>query len=108
MLLNLTTNDLMLLEKHRLERLRSLFNDTLGLCYLQLDQQNYLKIHCSEAWIVDALMADLNQLRSSVWTVTGANSLCLCFAEEEVYRIATRKPVKKNRARDRRSTEAAN
>ncbi len=108
MSLDLTTQDLIMLERHRLERLRSLFGDTLRLCYLQLDRRNCLKIHCSEAWLVDELMADMTELRWYVWIVVGAQVLSLCFAGEEVYRVATHKLNKKSCRRDRRSAKAMN
>jgi hypothetical protein len=89
MSLELTTDDLLLLEKHRLERLRSFFGDTLRRCFLYVDQHNKLIIHCSEAWIVDQLLDEINELRWYTWIVVGAPNLSLCFYEEEVYRTAT-------------------
>ena len=106
MSLNLTTDDLVVLERYRLEHLRALVGDTLRLCYLRLDQYNCLQIHCSAAWIVDELMADMSELRECVRLVVGARALSLCFVGEEVYRVATHKPNKKLRSRDRRSAKA--
>lgn len=91
MCLELTSEDRLLLEKCRLERLRSFFGDTLRRCFLQLNEKNVLTIHCSEAWIVDQLMSEIIQLRWYAWIVVGAARLSICFAEEEVYKTLTRK-----------------
>jgi hypothetical protein len=91
--LELTVNDLLLLEQHRLERLRSFFGDTLRLCFLHLDKHNTLTIHCSAPWIVDQLMSEIDQLRWYTWVVVGAERISLHFAEEEIYKTITRKPL---------------
>jgi hypothetical protein len=96
MSLELTVDDSLLLEKHRLERLRSFFADTLAKCFLHLDQNNTLKIHCSEPWIVDQLLSEIEQLRWYVWVLVGAQRLSICFAQEEVYRTSTRKTGKRS------------
>jgi hypothetical protein len=96
MSLELTVEDSLMLEKHRLERLRSFFADTLAKCFLQLDQKNKLTIHCSEPWVVDQLLSEVEQLRWYVWVVVGAQRLSICFAQEEIYRTTTRKPSKKS------------
>jgi hypothetical protein len=95
MSLELTVEDSLMLEKQRLERLRSFFADTLAKCFLQLDQKNQLTIHCSEPWVVDQLLSEVEQLRWYVWVVVGAQRLSICFAQEEIYRTTTRKPGKK-------------
>jgi hypothetical protein len=96
MSLELTVEDSLLLEKHRLERLRSFFADTLAKCFLHLDQKNRLTIHCSEPWIVDQLLDEVDQLRWYVWVVVGAQRLSICFAQEEIYQTPTRKLSKKS------------
>ncbi len=96
MSLELTVEDSLLLEKHRLERLRSFFADTLAKCCLHLDRTNSLKIHCSEPWMVDQLLSEIEQLRWYVWILVGAKRLSICFAQEEVYRASTRKPSKRS------------
>ncbi|XGW00487.1 MAG: hypothetical protein ACAF41_16320 [Leptolyngbya sp. BL-A-14] len=96
MSLELTVEDSLILEKHRLERLRSFFAETLTQCFLHVDQTNTLKIHCSEPWIVDQLLSEIEQLRWYVWVVVGAKRLSVCFAQEEVYRASTRKSGKKS------------
>jgi hypothetical protein len=94
--LELTIDDLLLLEKHRLERLRSFFGDTLRLCFLHIDKRNTLTIHCSEPWIVDQLISEMEQLCWYTWLVVGAERIVLRFAQEAVYKTATRKLVKKS------------
>ncbi|MBW4471172.1 MAG: hypothetical protein KME45_12315 [Stenomitos rutilans HA7619-LM2] len=96
MSLELTVEDSLMLEKHRLERLRSFFADSLAKCFLHLDQNSTLKIHCSEPWIVDQLLSEVDQLRWYTWVVVGATRLSICFAQEEVYRASTRKLSKKS------------
>ena len=96
MSLELTVEDALVFEKQRLERLRSFFADTLAKCFLQLDQKNRLTIHCSEPWIVDQLLSEVEQLRWYAWIVVGAQRLSICFAQEEVYRTTTQKPSKKS------------
>ncbi len=90
MSLDLTVEDSLMLEQHRLERLRSFFADSLSQCFLHLDQGNTLTIHCAEPWIVDQLLSELNQLRWYVWVVVGAQRLSICFAQEEIHRTSTR------------------
>lgn len=88
----LTPDDLLILETHRLTRLRSLFAKALTFCILQLDSKNALKIHCSEAWMVDFLLNRLDQLRWHAWTVTGAHQLSIYFYQEEIYKTTTCRP----------------
>jgi hypothetical protein len=97
MSLELTVEDSLLLEKCRLERLRSFFTNALAKCLLHLDQKNRLTIHCSEPWIVDQLLSEVEQLRWYVWVVVGAQRLSICFAQEEIYQTSTRKLSKKPR-----------
>ncbi|MGA7936381.1 MAG: hypothetical protein WCA35_22695 [Kovacikia sp.] len=92
----LTADDLLILEQHRLERLRSFFGDTLRLCFLYLDRNNTLAIHCSEPWIVDQLLNEINELRWYSWIVVGAQQLSICFAQEEVHQTQTRKAGRKS------------
>ncbi|MCY7279213.1 MAG: hypothetical protein LH702_37120, partial [Phormidesmis sp. CAN_BIN44] len=40
----LTRQDLRLLEKYRIQRLRQLFSKTLGLCLLKLDNNDTLRV----------------------------------------------------------------
>lgn len=101
--LEFTTEDLLLLEKHRLERLRCFFGDTLRHCFLCLDMDNQLIIHCSEAWIVDQLMSEMEQLCWYSWIVVGVQQVSLFFAAEEICTTATRKISKKSK----RASQAA-
>lgn len=88
----LTPDDLLILETHRLARFRSLFAKTLTFCILQFDPKNTLTIHCSEAWMVDYLLNRLGQLRWYAWTVTGAHYLSIYFYQEEIYKTTTCRP----------------
>ncbi len=92
----LTADDLLVLEQHRLERLRSFFGDTLRLCFLHLDRKNVLTIHCSEPWIVDQLMDEINELCWYAWVIVGAQQLSICFAQEEIHKAKTHKASKKS------------
>ncbi|XHX76875.1 MAG: hypothetical protein RBJ76_20905 [Stenomitos frigidus ULC029] len=96
MSLELTVEDLILLEKHRLERLRDRFTTSLAKCFLHLSKNHTLTIHCSEAWIVDQLLSEIDRLRGSAWLVAGAQRLSIRFAQEEVYRTSTRQSHKKS------------
>lgn len=89
----LTIDDWFLLEKYRLERLRNCFEETLSLCVLQLDTENTLLIHCSEPWLVDHLMQDIDQLCWYSWLVVGAQQLSICFVQEEIISVETREAL---------------
>jgi hypothetical protein len=89
MALELTTNDLLLLEQYRLDRFRSFFADTLPLCFLHLDSNGLLKIHCSEPWIVDELLDGIQPLLWYAWVIVGARSLSIYFAQEEIVQSQT-------------------
>ena len=96
MSLELTVEDSLVLEKLRLDRLRSCFAETLAECFLHLSQNNTLTIHCSEAWMVDQLLSESDRLRGAVWVITGAQRLSICFAQEEVYRTSTHQAHKRS------------
>jgi hypothetical protein len=89
MSLELSANDLLILEQARLERLRSFFADTLTFCFIHLDKNNTLEIHCSEPWIVDELLDGIDPLLWYTWVIVGAYSLSIYFAEEEVFQVET-------------------
>lgn len=90
MFTDLTADDRFILGKYRLNRFRKLFVETLSLCHTQLDANQTLLIHCSEPWVVDQLMADLNALCCKAWLVLGAHRLAIYYAEEEIYCTTTR------------------
>jgi len=90
MFLELTSDDLFVLEQFRLERFRSFFAHTLKRCSIYLNEDNTLAIHCFEPWIVDQLFSEIDQLRRCVWIVLGVQSLSICFAQQEIYRTTTR------------------
>lgn len=89
MTLELTDNDLLILEVLRLERFRTFFSDTLPLCFLFLDRGYTLAIHCSEPWLVDHLIAEIDQLCHYAWIVVGAYEISIWFAQEELYTTRT-------------------
>jgi len=95
--LELTADDLFILEKHRLERLRCFFAETLTLCFMHLDHQNRLSIHCSEPWVMDELLREIEQLRWYAWIIVGARQLSLCFAQEEIYATNTDQGMRRSR-----------
>ncbi|HEY9655732.1 MAG TPA: hypothetical protein V6C50_09580 [Crinalium sp.] len=97
MSLELTVEDSLVLEKLRLDRLRSCFAETLAECFLHLSQNNTLTIHCSEAWMVDQLLSEVDRLRGAVWIITGAQRLSICFAQEQIYRTSTRQTHKRSK-----------
>ncbi|EKQ67239.1 hypothetical protein OsccyDRAFT_4313 [Leptolyngbyaceae cyanobacterium JSC-12] len=101
MLLELTSDDLLILEKQRLERFRSFFSETLLFCFLHLDPKCKLSIHCSEPWIVDQLLSDIDQLSRYAHIIVGACRLSICFAQEEIYTTSTL--ITKSVHRSRRS-----
>lgn len=85
MTLQLTHEDVLLLETQRLERFRSLFSHSLPFCFLHLDCHNELKIHCSEPWQVDLLLMEIDRLCEATWLVVGADQVSIYFAQEEIY-----------------------
>ena len=89
MTFNITRNDCLILEKYRLERFCTHFEDMLSNSFLYLDRGNELKIHCAEAWLVDWILSDLDRLASHAWTIIGADSLSIYYAQEEIYTVPT-------------------
>lgn len=85
----LTSDDCLLLEKYRLERLCAFFAETLAQSFLYLDEHNQLTIHCAQAWMVDELLEDIHQLRWYSRIVVGAQQLSIYFAQTEVYKTTT-------------------
>jgi len=96
MALQLTHDDLLILEKQRLERFRSFFQDALPFCWLHLDQGNKLKIHCPEPWLVDLLLYDIESLRNQAWSIVGARQVSIYYAQEEIYVTPTCKRRSQN------------
>jgi hypothetical protein len=89
MTVNFTDNDLLLLEKNRIERFRSFFTNPLARCFLHLNQTNTLTIHCTEPWMVDELLQEVDSLCRRAWLVTGAERLSIYFVQEEIYTART-------------------
>lgn len=85
----LTRQDLRLLEKYRIQRLRQLFAKTLGLCLIKLDCNDTLRVHCPEPWLVDRMIADSDRLLNSTRLMLGARYISLYYVGEEVYKVET-------------------
>jgi hypothetical protein len=90
MRIQLTTQDLSLLEELRLKRLRHVFTKSLGLCALHLEGGNTLVVDCPEPWLVDRLLDDVNRLLKAIWTIVGVKYVSIRYVQEEVYRAKTR------------------
>ncbi|MBM0741913.1 hypothetical protein JOY44_09795 [Phormidium sp. CLA17] len=88
MFLDFNHDDLLTLEQQRVERFRSSV-PSLSLCFLHLNQNNTLAIHCAEPWIVDQLLYDMEQLCWDAWVITGASRLSIHYAQEEIYAANT-------------------
>jgi hypothetical protein len=83
----MTFDDLMRLEQLRTERLRSFFAQSLLHCVLRRDRHRGLIIHCPEAWMVDRLLIDLEELSDYAWLILGVEAIALYFAQTEICRI---------------------
>lgn len=82
----ITLDDRMRLEQFRNERLRSFFAQSLLHCVFHRDRHKTLLIHCPEAWMVDSLLTDLEELCDYAWLILGVESIALYFAQEEICR----------------------
>ncbi len=89
MFLDFNHNDLLTLEQQRIDRFRSSSLRSLLLCFLHLNQNNTLAIHCAEPWIVDQLLHDMEQLCWDAWVIVGASRLSIHYAQEEIYTANT-------------------
>lgn len=92
----LTANDLLILEQFRLERFRNAFLDSTTPCFLHLNVDNSLEIHCLEPWVVDELLDDIEGLGQAIWHMVGAYQVAIFFYQEEIFSIGTR-PVSKRK-----------
>lgn len=85
----LTRQDLRLLKKYQIQRLRQLFSKTLGLCLIKLDHNDTLRVHCPEPWLIDQIIAEADQLLSSTCLVLDVHYISLYYAGEEVCKVET-------------------
>jgi hypothetical protein len=83
----MTFDDLVRLEQLRVERLRSFFAQSLLHCVFRRDCHRGLIIHCPEAWIVDKLLMDFEELCDYAWLILGVEAIALYFAQTEICRI---------------------
>ena len=88
MILEFSPKDHARLTQRRLKRITKLFLNPLGLCHLEV-KRDRLIVHCSEAWMVDSLMDDLDYFSETTRIILGVRFISLCFAQEEVYRATT-------------------
>jgi hypothetical protein len=86
-LTEMTFDDLMRLEQFRSERLRSFFAQNLLHCVLRRGRHKKLIIHCPEAWMVDRLLPDLEELCDYAWVILGVEVIALYFVQEEICRV---------------------
>jgi hypothetical protein len=86
-LTEITLDDRMRLEQFRTERLRSFFAQSLWHCVFRRSRHNTLIVHCLEAWVVDSLLTDLEELCDYAWLILGVEAITLYFAQEEIRRI---------------------
>ncbi|UBF29790.1 hypothetical protein K9N68_36810 (plasmid) [Kovacikia minuta CCNUW1] len=83
----MTLDDRMRLSQLRHERLRSFFAQSLLHCVFYREHQKVLIIHCPEAWMVDSLLTDLEELCDYAWLILGVEAIALYFAQEEICRV---------------------
>ncbi|HIK14967.1 MAG TPA: hypothetical protein IGS53_06685 [Leptolyngbyaceae cyanobacterium M33_DOE_097] len=83
----MTFDDRIRLSQLRNERLRSFFAQSLLHCVFHRDRHRTLLIHCPEAWMVDSLLTDLEELCDYAWLILGVEAISLYFAQEEICRI---------------------
>ncbi|MEB3292072.1 MAG: hypothetical protein VKJ24_02830 [Synechococcales bacterium] len=88
MSIQFSSEDQYLLLQNRLKRFRKLFLRPLGLCRLQL-KRDRLIIHCTEPWMVDELLLDLDEVTEAARVIVGAHQVALYFYGEEVYQVST-------------------
>jgi hypothetical protein len=86
-LTEMTFDDRMRLEQFRTERLRSFFAQSLLHCVFRRSRHNTLIVHCLEAWVVDSLLTDLEELCDYAWLILGVEAIALYFAQEEICRV---------------------
>lgn len=86
-LTEITFNDRMRLEQFRNERLRSFFAQSLLHCVFHRGRHKALIIHCPEAWMVNSLLTDLEELCDYAWLILGVEAISLYFAQKEVCRV---------------------
>ncbi|MGV0028246.1 hypothetical protein [Phormidesmis priestleyi] len=85
-LTEINIDDLMLLEQHRINRLRGFFAQSLLHCIIYCDRHKTLIVHCLKASIVDAVLSDLEDLCNYARLILGVDAIALYFAQEEICR----------------------
>lgn len=87
LLSEMTFDDRIRLSQLRNDRLRSFFAQSLLHCVFHRDRHKTLLIHCPEAWVVDSLLTDLEELCDYAWLILGVEAIALYFAQEEICRV---------------------
>lgn len=87
LLSEMTFEDRIRLSQLRNERLRSFFAQSLLHCVFRRGRHKKLIIHCPEAWMVDRLLPDLEELCDYAWLIFGVEAIALYFVQEEICRI---------------------
>lgn len=86
-LTGITLNDRIRLSQLRNKRLRSFFAQSLSNCVFHRTHHNMLIIHCPEAWMMDSILADLEEFCDYAWLILGVEAIALYFAQEEICRV---------------------
>ncbi|WP_425215264.1 hypothetical protein [Tumidithrix helvetica] len=75
----------MLLKKFRIERLRSIFAESLLPCTMYVNSQNVLNIDCPEPWIVSSLLINIEEFCDYVWLILGAKAISMYCDRQLTY-----------------------
>jgi hypothetical protein len=84
LLTEITFDDRIRLSQLHNERLRSFFTQSLLHCVFRRGRHKTLIIHCPEAWMVDRLLPDLEELCNRAWLILGVEAIALYFVQEEI------------------------
>jgi hypothetical protein len=87
LLTEITFDDRIRLSQLRNEHLRSFFAQSLLHCVFHRGRHKKLIIHCPEAWMVDRLLPDLEELCDLAWLILGVEAIALYFVQEEICRV---------------------
>ncbi|MEE3718029.1 hypothetical protein V2H45_14910 [Tumidithrix elongata RA019] len=81
----ITLDDLVLLNKFRIERLRSIFAECLLPCTMYVNSQNVLTINCPEPWIVSSLLINIEEFCDYVWLILGVKAISMYCDRQLTY-----------------------
>lgn len=86
-LTDMTFADRIRLEQFRNEHLRSFCVQDLLHCVFHRGRHKTLIIHCPEAWMVDRLLTDAEELCNYAWLILGVEAIAIYFAQKEIRRV---------------------